>query len=103
SLLDQDVPLVVDLIEAGQPKALVGRRILRALDDVVVVERVEVRRIRGAVGERAPIDVRIARERGWDVVDVAATPVVVEQHADRRLATTRRTLRTRVPGRRGTS
>src|SRR5438132_4799431 len=26
SLLDQDVPLVVDLIEAGQPKALVGDR-----------------------------------------------------------------------------
>src|SRR2546429_4593411 len=47
-------------------RSLVGRRILRALDDVVVVERVEVRRIRGAVGARAPIDVRIAIARERD-------------------------------------
>src|SRR2546429_9650809 len=82
-------------------RSLVGGRILRALDDVVVVERVEVRRIRGAVGARAPIDVRIAiaRERGRDVVDVAAPTVVVEHAADRKLVRDQRQVPSRVPGR----
>ena len=98
-LLDQDVPVVVDLIEAGEPKSLVGRRILRALDDVVVVERVEVRRIRGAVGDRAIIDVGVAGELSRDIIYVAAPAVVVEHAAHRKLVRDQRQVHHRVHGR----
>ncbi len=42
-----------------------------------------MRGIRRAVGARTPVDVRIAGEGRWDVVDVAAAPVAVDHAADR--------------------
>ncbi len=99
ALLDQDVPVVVDLVKPRQAQSLVGSRVLRALDEIVVVVGGELGGVRRAVGARAAIDVRIAGERGRNVVDVAAPTFAVEDAPDREFPRDQRHIQHRIRAR----